>query len=349
MRIRISLFLISVFIFYPLCFILYPCFADTRSTIDVRVLEIFHPQQLTVTTTSHTYHIRSKENEMFINKKKNRIFFLAVTSTVLIPGEIKRTYRGTLKIYPFLDELMIINRIPIDSYLASIVGAEMGLAPCEAQRVQAIVSRTYLFGNLKRHQQYDFCDLTHCQVYKGMETETVESRDAVAATAGMLLYHDGAIAELFYHSTCGGKTANFSSIFEGNNEVLVSVSDSTNCKASPHYEWEWYLPENEAPFQELAISKKGYDGRVTEVLVDGIPERGWPFRMRIAQEFGWNKLKSSWFTVEKENGSFHFKGHGLGHGLGMCQWGAKRLAQDGKSAEEILHHYFPKLQLKTNL
>lgn len=349
MKILVSLLLIVSSIFCLLCFISYPCFADTRSTVDVRVLEIFHPQQLTVTTLSDTFHIQLKGNELFINQKKNPLFFSAVTSTVLIPDEIKRMYRGTLKIYPFLDELVIINRIPIDLYLASIVGAEMGIAPFEAQKAQAIVARTYLFRNLKRHQRYDFCDLTHCQVYKGMETETDASIDAVAETAGMFLYDNGAIAELFYHSTCGGKTADFSSIFEGHNETLISVSDSTNCKASPHYKWEWYLEEDKAPFQELVVSKRGEDQRVIEVLVDGIPERGWSFRMRNAQKFGWNKLKSSWFTVERKNGSFHFKGHGLGHGLGMCQWGAKRLAQDGKSAEEILHHYFPKLQLRTEM
>jgi stage II sporulation protein D len=330
-------------------FIPYPCLADTHSTVDVRILEIFHPQELTITTLSDTLHIHLKDNKMVIDQKRNAIFFSALPSTVTVPGKIERSYQGTIKVYPLLDELVIINRIAIDAYLASIVGAEMGDAPFEAQKAQAIVSRTYLFRNLKRHEQYDFCDLTHCQVYKGMETETERARRAVLETNGMLLYQNGTIAELFYHSTCGGRTADYSSIFEGDNEALVSISDSNYCSASPHYEWEWFLPVDEAPFQELFVSRRGQDERVTEILVDGTPERGWQFRMRIAQQFGWNRLRSSWFSVEKKDDHFLFKGHGLGHGLGMCQWGARKLAEEGASAEEILHHYFPKLQLRIEL
>lgn len=324
-----------------------PCKAASRSTVDVRVLEIFHPQQVTVTTSSDTFLIHLEGNECFIDQKKSQLFFSPVTSTVLIPDKLKRTYRGTLKIYAHLDELVIINRVPIDVYLASVVGAETGDAPLEAQKAQAAVSRTYLFYNLNRHQQYDFCDLTHCQVYKGIETETERSKEAVRETGGMLLYDDGAIAEVFYHSTCGGKTADFSSIFKGHPGPLISVDDSSYCSPSPHHSWEWRLPVDKAPFQVLTVSKRGHDERVTEILVDGIAEPGWQFRMRIAQQFGWNRLKSSWFSVAKEDDAFHFTGHGLGHGLGMCQWGARRRAEGGASAEEILRHYFPKLELRT--
>jgi stage II sporulation protein D len=345
LKLRSFLIHFSVFVLFAASLVPHRCHAETRSTVDVRILEIFHPRECTVITPSDTFFIQLKGKEMLIDRIENPLFFSGVSSTVVISTQIKRSYRGTIKIYPLLDELIIINRVSIDRYLASIVGAEMGEAHPEAQKAQAIISRTYLFYNLKRHLQYDFCDLTHCQVYKGMETETEKAGDAVAETAGRLLFDKGAIAEIYYHSTCGGSTADYSSIFGDHHETLVSVSDSDHCSASPHFEWEWLLAEDEAPFQELAVSKRGADGRVTELIVDGIVERGWQFRMRIAQEYGWNKLKSSWFSVKKENGAFHFSGHGLGHGLGMCQWGAKKLAEEGKSAEEILRHYFPKLQL----
>ncbi len=321
--------------------------AENRSTVDVRVLGILQPHELMVTTPSDTFRIALVDGKMLIDDTRNDMFFSALPTTVVIPGKIKRMYRGTIKVYQLLNELVIINRVPIDAYLASIVGAEMGDAPGEAQRAQVVVSRTYLFGNLKRHVQYDFCDLTHCQVYKGMETETDRAREAVATTEGMLLYDNGKIAEVYYHSTCGGRTASYASIFEGRKGTLVSVYDSTWCEASPHYAWEWRLPVSEAPFRTLSVSKRGQDERVTEILVDGIPEQGWQFRMRIAKEFGWNTLKSSWFSVEKRDDHFLFTGRGLGHGLGMCQWGAKKRAQEGKTAEQILHHYFPHLHLQT--
>lgn len=348
MRISRLFLLLSASILTSVFLIPLTSLAETRSTVDVRVLSIFHPKEVTVTTPSDAFRITLEDGKMHINGKRNAMFFSALPSTVSIPGKIRRTYRGTIKIYQLLSELVIVNRVPIDAYLASIVGAEMGDAPQEAQKAQAIVSRTYLFGNLKRHEQFDFCDLTHCQVYKGTETETEESRNAVSTTAGMFLYHNGKIAEVYYHSTCGSKTADYSSIFEGENEAMVSVCDSNFCEASPHYAWEWQLPVNEAPFRELTVSKRGNDGRVIEVLVDGNPEQGWKFRMRIAKEYGWSTLKSSWFSVEKKDDHFLFTGHGLGHGLGMCQWGAKKLAQEGKTAVQILHHYFPNLNLQTS-
>lgn len=320
--------------------------STSHSTVDVRVLEIFHPQEIRVITNSDTFILQSKNNCLYINEKEETMFFSKGESIIEIQGKIKRTYQGTLKVYPGLEEIIIINRVKIDNYLASVVGAEMGKAPIEAQKAQAIVSRTYLFKNLKRHKNYDFCDLTHCQVYKGKESETEKSRRVVRETAGIMLWKGKELADVFYHSTCGGRTADFSSIFEGNNELLISVPDTNFCKNSPHYRWEWRLSFEDAPFKEIKILRRASDGRVTEIEVDGKKERGWEFRMRIARQFGWNKLRSSLFTVEKKVTYFHFKGKGFGHGLGMCQWGAKGMAEQGKTAEEILKHYFPKLQLR---
>ncbi len=316
------------------------------STIDVRILEIFHPHKLQIISASDTFTIYLKDNHLFINGMQETMFFSKDECTIKIKEKIKRSYRGTLKIHPLMEEIVIINRVVIDDYLASVVGAEMGEAPFEAQKAQAIVSKTYLFKNLKRHKSYDYCDLTHCQVYKGKESETESSRRAVRETAGLLLWDGDKIADVYYHSTCGGKTANFASIFEGRNESLVSVSDSNYCSDSPHYRWEWELPLEDVPFKELRVIKMAPDGRVTEMGVDSEKERGWEFRMRIARQFGWNKLRSSSFTIEKKEDFFHFTGKGLGHGLGMCQWGAKGMAEQGKKAEEILKHYFPLLEVR---
>jgi stage II sporulation protein D len=331
-------------------FLLFPVFLHSSptsiSTVDVRVFEIFHPQRVTVITSSDTFSILMDENRMLVNGNEESMFFSDTETTIEIEYKIKRKYRGTIKIYPFINELIILNRVPIEDYLTSVIGAEMGDAPFEAQKAQAIVSRTYLFKNLKRHTYYDFCDLTHCQVYKGKETESEKSRKAVRETEGIFLWDGNRLAEVYYHSTCGGKTANYSSIFSGSNESLVSVPDSNYCNTSPHYEWEWGLAIEDAPFFSLSVEERGDDGRVTEIVVDGKKESGWDFRMRIAREYGWNVLKSSWFTVEKKNSLFLFHGRGLGHGLGMCQWGAKGMAKRGKTYEEILTHYFPYYQIR---
>lgn len=341
-RINSSFFLLLLTLFLPV-FLL----AQTpRSTLDIRVLEIFHPQNLETIYDKDTTKVKLENGTLYLNGEKKPMFLPQKHSTINIKDRIKREYEGIIKIYPGLDEIIIINRIPINDYLSSVVGAEMGKAPLEAQKAQAIVSRTYLFKNLNRHGNYDFCDLTHCQVYKGKESESPVSRTAVDETENILLWKGNKLAEVYYHSTCGGKTASFFSIFKGKNNSLVSVSDLNLCENSPHYLWEWKLPIKDAPFESIKIIKRNEDGRVAELEVDGKRENGWNFRMRIARIYGWNKLRSSWFTVEKKDNHFLFKGRGLGHGLGMCQWGAKKLAERGKMSDEILKHYFPKLEVR---
>ncbi len=337
------LLLTAYYLFHTTCLHSFP---NAVSTVDVRILEIFHPKELTVTTSSDTFSIALVGNSLLVNSAKKTMFFSMNETTIAIKDKIKRTYRGTIKIYPLITELIIINRVSIEHYCASVVGAEIGTVSFEAQKAQAIVSRTYLFGNLKRHNQYDFCDLTHCQVYKGQESETDMAKNAVEETEGMFIWDGNTLAEVYYHSTCGGKTANPSSIFKEANESLISVSDSNYCEDSPHYRWEWNFSYEDAPFKELLVLKRALDGRVTEIKVNGVRENGWKFRMRIGHQFGWNKLRSSWFFVEKKDTCFLFKGKGLGHGLGMCQWGAKTMAAQGKTCEEILKHYFPKLEVR---
>jgi stage II sporulation protein D len=341
-RINFSFFLFVFTLYLPILLLA----QATHSTVDVRVLEIFHPHNLNIVFNRDTIEVELENGILHVDGKKKSVFFIQQHSKIFIKDKITRQYEGTTKIYPGLDEIIIINRVPIGAYLSSVVGAEMGKAPLEAQKAQAIVSRTYLFKNFNRHGKYDFCDLTHCQVYKGKESASAVSRTAVSETDNILLWDGNKLAEVYYHSTCGGKTASFSSIFKGKNQSLVSVSDSNLCEDSPHYVWEWKLSIKDAPFKLIKTIKRNQDGRIVELEVDGKKEDGWGFRMRIARIYGWNKLRSSWFTVEKKDDYFLFKGRGLGHGLGMCQWGAKKMAEQGKTAEEILKHYFPKLEVR---
>lgn len=317
---------------------------EIPSTVDVSILGIFHPRHIRV-EGKDTFDIILKEDIINVNGERKREFFSLENPTIELPGKIKRTYRGIVKVFPNGGELLIINKVKIADYLTSVVGAEMGDGPYEAQKAQAIVSRTFLVKNLHRHKDFDFCDLTHCQVYKGKESETALSKKAVNETNGIVLLNGNKVADVYYHSTCGGKTADLNSIFDKKNTSIISVSDSSYCQASPYYHWDWKLSIKDAPFNKIKIIKRAADGRVTLIEVDGKREKGWQFRMKIARKYGWNTLKSSWFYIRKDEKYFYFHGRGLGHGLGMCQWGAKGMASKKKKADEILKHYFPKLRL----
>jgi stage II sporulation protein D len=68
------------------------------------------------------------------------------------------------------------------------------------------------------------------------------------------------------------------------------------------------------------------------------------FRLAVGETLGWNKIPSTWFEVSRQGDSFAFHGRGWGHGVGLCQKGAAAMAQQGRSAREILQQYFPGTQ-----
>ena len=102
----------------------------------------------------------------------------------------------------------------------------------------------------------------------------------------------------------------------------------------PQAEWSLELPS------KVQVVSRSATGRATRVLLDGKPLDAVTFRERV----GYSKLKSLWFEVSRGG---VLSGHGFGHGAGMCQWGAKVLAEQGRSFREILSHYYVGTELQT--
>jgi stage II sporulation protein D len=139
---------------------------------------------------------------------------------------------------------------------------------------------------------------------------------------------------------------------------LMGVDDLGYCEKSPHQEWESSIPlkiMEEVLKKDTATNPRGEiknlkpvegekDGRIFTLALEGQRNFDIPvtqFMSVIGRYLGWSKIKSNWFEVEVKDGEAHFKGRGLGHGVGMCQWGAKGMADLGKKFNEILFHYFP--------
>lgn len=268
---------------------------------------------------------------------------------------LKRIYRGSFAVYAENGRLILLNKISVEDYLPGVLGGEMPFASNEALKAQAVVSRTWIYANLHNHETYDFCDLTHCQVYMGAAGESKLSWQSVKKTSGIILtlLRSGQPARVYYHSTCGGKTTN---VIGGHAQEGLSVADDgANCSASPHYEWKFFMTRNNLEkifhkaVEDIGIVKKDASGRALEMLLktknNSVKMTAWQFYRKLGKSTGWNKLKSTYFTVSRYKDSFIFKGKGLGHGAGLCQWGAFGLAKQGKNYVEILKHYFPELTL----
>ena len=153
----------------------------------------------------------------------------------------ERRYRGELQILPSDAGLRVINRLPLERYLASVVGSEMPASwPQAALRAQAVAARTYVLRQRKPRALFDVTATTASQVYRGVEAETASTREAVAATRGQVLLFDGGLLDAVFHSSSGGaSTENSGEIWNQQLPYLVSVPDLDDL--SPVQNWQQTL------------------------------------------------------------------------------------------------------------
>ena len=246
--------------------------------------------------------------------------------------------------------LLIIDRVALERYVASVIQAEGGALPPAALEAQAVVSRSYAVAQLGRHRAFDFCDLTHCQLDRA-EDPLPAVQLAMKHTAGKVLREGEATVPAFFHSACGGATSSSSDVFrEG---TVKGVSDlktdgTALCAAAEGFDWQWELKSSELeralslpPAGETRILRRDAAGRALELVINGRKLAGPLFLADVTRRVGYQGLRSLRFSVERRGDSFLFKGRGVGHGVGFCQAGAAALARGGKSGAEILKHYFP--------
>ena len=152
----------------------------------------------------------------------------------------RRSYRGNFEIAPqefsfepatHRSALRLVNVLPFDEYLKGVVPWEMNpTAPLEALKAQAICARSETLAKIGtgRHSKdgYDICDYDHCQGYPGTENEKPATNRAVEETSGLVLTHNGTVADAVYFTNSGGMTASSADVWRGNGEAyLQSVRD----------------------------------------------------------------------------------------------------------------------------
>ena len=300
------------------------------------------------------------------------------TDPVRIDGS---PYRGRFELLAVEDSVVTaVNIVSLEDYLLGVVPLEIGprtreeLAAIEAQ---AVAARTYAVAHLDGHIEmgFDLFGTVEDQVYGGIDAERQESTDAVRATAGRILTHDGLPIRAYYHSTCGGRTAAIDEVLDRPAApYLQSVSDqapdgSDWCSISPRYRWSsnWSSDQLNGPVRdELARmfgEQPGTLGPIDGFRVIDHTESG---RIRSVAFFGPGSefvlerldirfalrdsdgriLGSTDFDVVPEGGGeYSVHGRGFGHGAGMCQWGAIGRARAGQTSAEILSAYYPGTRL----
>jgi stage II sporulation protein D len=148
----------------------------------------------------------------------------------------QRRYRGRLQVLPQGSGLQVINHVPLETYLASVVGSEMPASwPQQALRAQAVAARTYALKGRKPAAAFDLKATVASQVYRGIEAETPSTREAVQATRGLVLTYGSGLIDAVFHSSSGGSTESSGNLWSQQLPYLVSVPDFDH--ESPVAEW----------------------------------------------------------------------------------------------------------------
>jgi stage II sporulation protein D len=292
-----------------------------------------------------------------------------------------RPFRGAIEIYVRAGRLTVVNAVPLEQYLQGVVNAEMGrraAAERAALEAQAVVSRTYALRHRGRYgaDGYDLLAGVSDQLYTGVSAETELGIAAVRATAGLALWYHGALIDAFFHSTCGGSTAAPEEVFQTvrGTPYLRPVSDArpgggAYCDISPRFAWtvEWEGSQLRdilrrtvplmlgidstavASLRDVYVRRTGASGRATDVRIavggGEIPVPGYAVRTVFQTPEGGPLGGSAvTFTAQRDGDELTAlvaRGHGWGHGVGLCQWGAVGRARAGQDARTILNAYFP--------
>lgn len=250
-------------------------------------------------------------------------------------------------------KILVVNKLPLEEYLVGIVASEMPANwPIEAIKAQAVTARTYaIYQRSGKNGDYDLEATVLDQVYEGIPANEGNVRQAVEETSGATLSYHGKPFKSFFHSLCGGQTESAQNVW-GDKNLFPTIKDEY-CLRAPNSKWMYVISKpklasklNNSGFPattitSIEIESRKDNPRVATITIGTGTQtfflQGSDFRKIV----GYNQLRSTWFNASMSGDTITFSGRGYGHGVGMCQWGAKGMAEAGRSYKEILEHYYP--------
>lgn len=244
-----------------------------------------------------------------------------------------------------------IVSMELDEYLIGVVGAEMPASfNIEALKAQAIVARTYTLKTINSGKKLS--DDNSTQNYKSNEelkntwgssynTYYNKVRSAVIDTKEIVIKYNSGLIDALYHSTSNGYTEDASNVWKNSVPYLKSVSseyDTTNKnfiynKFISYQDLSNKLGIPVSYSSNIEISEKTNSGRVKYLNIDGNIFNGVNVRTIL-------ELRSTDFVFEKQETGINIITKGYGHGVGMSQYGANGMANNGYSYKDIILHYY---------
>ena len=266
----------------------------------------------------------------------------------------------TIKVY--ITKNKQIKEMKLEEYVAGVVAGEVWPDwPEEALKAQAILARTFVLqfiaekGQSKYEGAHISTDITEAQAWSDDVSDSIKK--AVSQTKGMIVAYKGDYIIPWFHSNAAGKTATAKEgLAYDKNEPPYIVSVESDDSLAPADEKIWShkfsvdevlkackeLGHDFKTIDSISIGEKGPSGRAVYIKINGTNVSAVNLRLKLDSTV----FRSTLITqVDVGDGKVYFEGKGYGHGVGMSQWGANKMAKDGKKAETIIKHYFKNVEV----
>jgi stage II sporulation protein D len=272
-----------------------------------------------------------------------------------------RKYRGLVELRRGKKGLiLVVNELDIEDYLKGVIAAEIPPAwEFEALKAQAVAARTYaMYQKLTSGKRpFHIFATVDSQVYDGTRGERPNAVRAVLETKGLVISYHGKTISAFFHADCGGHTEDAAELWGIDAPYLKGV-DCDCQRIAENGVWEKRISVfsladalrrrgyGVGAVSDLSIRDTTPAGRVKHVAIISSGAQALVPGETFRTALGNTVIPSVFFELELSGQEAVFSGRGRGHGVGLCQWGAKEMAQRGHTFRTILSHYYPGTELK---
>ncbi len=210
-----------------------------------------------------------------------------------IKSSVGNIFDGTFEYKTTIDGMYLVNILEMDDYIKSVLPYEISASwPVECLKAFSIIVRSYTLSNLSnnhRNEDFDMCDETHCQAYRGRLRSTATTDAAVEATKNTVLAYDSKICKTFYHAISGGMTEASENVWYTAYDYLKPVSVPFEQYWNYTYgEWSNTVSKEELfSFLETSstVSKK-ISAPIKSVRVSEYTPAGYAYKLEIIDEDG---------------------------------------------------------------
>ena len=259
-------------------------------------------------------------------------------------------------IYVKLNQNGVLKNIELEEYLIGVVSAEMPASfQMEALKAQAVAARTYAYKKILNN--LTLTGTTSDQAYitekemqkkwgKSFEQYYQKIKDAVQSTQNLIITYNNQPINAYYFSMSNGKTESALTVFQENSPYLISVPSTWEQDNSGYIQTTEFTPNQICQLINQNCSTITYqttysdNNRLDKITINEVTYSGIEFRQLL-------QLRSTAIKISQTSSKIIITTEGYGHGVGMSQYGANGMAQDGKNYDEIIKYYYQDVEIQS--